>query len=901
MPPRLTAVRRFVFAAALCAAPVLSTVARADFAPTTPTFAFKWGGPGSGPEQFNLPYGAAVDAFGNVYIPDGNQRVQKFDRWGNLILQWGSAGSGNGQFSYPDFIAIDAAGNVYVTDYFNNRVQKFTSSGTYLSQFGSGGTGNGQFNGCEGLAIDKAGNLYVGDYFNNRVEKFNSAGVYVTQWGVNGTGNGQFNGPEGIAVDLAGNVYVCDYSNNRVQKFTSSGSYISQFGSLGAGNGQFNQPGAIVIDGVGNLFISDYGNNRVQKFNASGVYLTQWGSTGSGDGQFNGAWGLALDASGNVYVTEYLGNRIQKFSGAGAVPADAPATLVLRWGSSGSGNGQFGRMRGIACDASGLVYVADTDNGRIQKFTPFGSYLLQWPTAVQPWTLAISGGSVYVVSGFSNTVALYDTIGTSLGQWGSTGSGNGQFSGPKGVATDVSGNVYVADTGNNRVQKFTSGGVYLAQWGTVGAGNGQFSAPDGIVTDRGGMVYVLDGGNGRVQKFRSDGTYVGQWPTQFFNSTSLRSIAIDAAGDIYVMTQGTVQKFTSNGLLLTQWQFVGAFNEVGWGVAVGPAGEVYATEANSTHVVEKFASAPSIALVSDVGNDQGGQVRLRILRSSGDDASSTTPVLRYDIFRRIDPLSPWSAQRPADVALTGWDQVGSIDAFGDVEYDAIVPTLENSTTASLYYSALIVRAVTATPTLHFDSAVEYGYSIDNLSPGAPNPFTAAYGAGATNLHWGPSTAADFSSFRLYRGSSSSFTPSSGNLIATIADTGYVDPGPAGSWYKLSAVDFNGNESPFAVVGPDQTTSVSGGQPLTLALAGVWPNPASGRALNVRFTLPAKADARLELLDVAGRRVVTREVGALGPGQHAVSLSRGSSVPPGLYFVRLRQGAETRTVRVTVAQ
>src|SRR5262249_50050338 len=95
--------------------------------PSTPTFQLKWGTTGSAPGQFNLCYGAAVDAYGDVYIADSaNQRIQKFDRFGNFILQWGSSGTGDGQFNYPDFIALDSAGNVYVSDYFNDRVQKFT-------------------------------------------------------------------------------------------------------------------------------------------------------------------------------------------------------------------------------------------------------------------------------------------------------------------------------------------------------------------------------------------------------------------------------------------------------------------------------------------------------------------------------------------------------------------------------------------------------------------------------------------------------------------------------------------------------------------------------------------------------------------------------------------------------
>jgi hypothetical protein len=113
--------------------------------------------------------------------------------------------------------------------------------------------------------------------------------------------------------------------------------------------------------------------------------------------------------------------------------------------------------------------------------------------------------------------------------WGSTGTGNGQFSDPSDAAIDSSGDVYIADWGNNRIQKFTSDGTFITAWGSEGTGNGQLDGPDGIAVDSSGNVYVADSSNNRIQKFTSDGTFITAW-----GSSSPDSIAIDSSGDVYV-------------------------------------------------------------------------------------------------------------------------------------------------------------------------------------------------------------------------------------------------------------------------------------------------------------------------------------------------------------------------------
>ena len=88
-------------------------------------------------------------------------------------------------------------------------------------------------------------------------------------------------------------------------------------------------------------------------------------------------------------------------------------------------------------------------------------------------------------------------------KWGSSGSGDGQFSSPNGVAVDSSGNVYVADVSNYRIQKFSSSGTFLTKWGSKGSGDGQFHWPDGVAVDSSGNVYVTETHNNRIQKFIS--------------------------------------------------------------------------------------------------------------------------------------------------------------------------------------------------------------------------------------------------------------------------------------------------------------------------------------------------------------------------------------------------------------
>jgi hypothetical protein len=189
--------------------------------------------------------------------------------------------------------------------------------------------------------------------------------------------------------------------------------------------------------------------------------------------------------------------------------------------------------------------------------------------------------------------------------------------------------------------------------------------------------------------------------------------------------------------------------------------------------------------------------------------------------------------------------------------------------------------------------------VDNLAPRTPTAFTAAYASGRVTLRWAANTEADLGHYLLYRGSTAAFVPAPGNLVVASPDTGYVDAVSAIYYYKLCAVDVHGNASAFATQLPTWTAGVDGGAPLAFALESARPNPSRGEQLSVAFTLPTPAPARLELVDVSGRRVAEREVGVLGAGRHLVALAAGRPLAPGLYLVRLTQGANVRVTRVAV--
>ncbi len=478
------------------------------------TYVSEFGSNGSGDGQLNSPKGIAIDSSGNIYVADGgNSRVQKFNSSGVYQAQFGTNGSGDGQFSGLQGLALDSSGNLYAADSGNYRIQKFDTSGTFVSKFGTSGHGNGELYGAYGVALDSSGNIYVADGGNNRVQKFNSSGVYQAQWGSSyssyGDANGEMSSPSAIAVDDSYNVYVADMYNDRAQKFTNTGEFVLRLGTAGItpyggwaagyGNGEFNSPVSAAFDSSSNVYVVDSENHRVQKFDASGNFLNRWQSAsvgsygkpanGTAPGEFDNPFGISVDSNDNLYVADTGNNRIQKFNASG--------TYVTAFGGSGpygggSGDGQLALPYGVTNDLAGNVYVADTFNNRIQKFSSSGTYITK--------TGEVSGSQVQ-----------------QQGISAQEGSG-----GPMAVTVDSAGNVWAVDMA--KIYKYSSSLAFIQSWDLVSMA----STNEGLdvwnftlTADTQGHIYVtqmIDGQSGRVAKFDLNGNQLDTWNTPSSNT-----------------------------------------------------------------------------------------------------------------------------------------------------------------------------------------------------------------------------------------------------------------------------------------------------------------------------------------------------------------------------------------------
>jgi sugar lactone lactonase YvrE len=305
--------------------------------------------------------------------------------------------------------------------------------------------------------------------------------------------------PVAVARDSSGNLFVSDASANVIRMVTSAGTatiFAGTAGNAGSLDGtgsaaRFNQPGGLAFDAGGNLYVADTGNATIRKISAAGVVTTLAGdptargnvdATGSA-ARFNHPVGLAVDATGGIYVADTFTHTVRKITSGGIVTTLAGSNSVSGSADGSGAVARFSGPAGVAVDASGTVYVADTGNSTIRKIT--------------------ATGGVTTLAGLPGVGGSNDGTGTSA-----------LFNQPTSLTVDSSGTVYVADTGNALIRKITSSGVVTLLAGVPGiAGlsdgvglDALLDQPRGMALDGNGNLYVADTGNAALRKIATNGT-----------------------------------------------------------------------------------------------------------------------------------------------------------------------------------------------------------------------------------------------------------------------------------------------------------------------------------------------------------------------------------------------------------
>jgi len=450
----------------------------------------------------------------------------------------------------------------------------------------------------------------------------------------------------GVALDSSGNVYFPSPNLNAVFKLDTSGilTRVAGTGQQGfsgdkgpALGAQLNGPYGVAVDSTGNVYVADTGNNRIRKIDTSGTITTVagngvWGTTGDNGpataAEFRTPNGVAVDAAGLLYIADTQNNRIRK------VDANGTITTVAGSGWMGyQGDGVAATSTGlafpyaVAVDAAGNLYIADTNDSRIRKVD--------------------TKGTIITVAGTS--------INGYLGDGGpATGA---RLWAPAGVALDSAGNIYIADADNGRIRKVDTSGTIatVAGTGTLGnAGDGgaatsaQLFNPAGVAVDGAGALYIMDGANNQLRKVSAGGTIatlVGSaagdgGPGAFALLDSPYRSARDGAGNVYVSDNGhhRVRRIAPNGVITTvagtgvsgysgdNGAAVNAQLNLPGAVAVDAAGNLYIGDTNN-NVVRKVSASGIITTAA--GNGTAG--------STGDGGPAVAAELRVPLGLAVDP------------------------------------------------------------------------------------------------------------------------------------------------------------------------------------------------------------------------------------------------------------------------
>jgi uncharacterized protein (TIGR03437 family) len=861
-----------------------------------------WIFPTSAVQALSAPLGAlsavVVDGLGNTYAADPeNNVVLRVSPGGMLTIV---AGNGYGGFSgdggpatkaslsSPEGIAIDSAGNLYIADSLNSRIRK-VSGGTITTVVGSGKSGfsgdggpatNAALSDPGGVAVDAAGNIYVVDTENERIRKI-SGGVITTiagngALGFSGDGgpatSASFFQPQAVAIDSGGNLYIADALNNRVRKIsngqitTVAGNGSARYSGDGgpAVSASLNFPFGLTVDAAGNLYIADAFNNRIRKV-SGGVITTV---AGNGNARFTGDGGpansaaidfpsgVAVDASGIIYIADTYNNRIRVVSG-GSISTAAGNGAYLFAGDGGlAKNASINLPAGVAMDAAGTLYIADSLNNRIRKvsggmittvagngnpgFSGDGGPAIN-ASLYYPQGVAVdSAGNLYIADSSNNRIRKVSggviTTVAGNGVEGFSGDGGSPASaslyGPLGVAVDSSNNLYIADAYNNRIRKI-AGGIITTVAGNGNAGfsgdggaatSASLSNPGGVAVDSIGNFYIADSSNNRIRKVSGGAitTVAGNGNAGFSGdggapvSASLydpAGVGIDSAGNIYIADSLNNRiRMVAGGIIATvAGNGEGAYSGDGgaaaaaslyypYGVAMDSHGDLFIADGDNNRIREVFGSAVtyqaaplSLSFSGTSGGSSGGAQTINL--------SSTISGLSFTAATS-DPwlsVSPAGGSMPAVLTVTG--NPGNLG----------VGTFQGTVTITATNAVPSIAAIAVTLTVLPSAPPALGLDAKSLN------LTATQGSGPVSqpLHilntGGGSLGFAASAFTTSGGSWLTASPAAGAATASQPATVNVTATPG----SLTPGTYNGSISVSAAGG---ATSV----PVTLSVSPATP-------------------------------------------------------------------------------
>ncbi len=435
----------------------------------------------------------------------------------------------------------------------------------------------------------------------------------------------QFIRPVNLAFNSTDFAYILDEETDFVKILDPSGALVSEIG-----NGLLSTPQGIAINGSDYLYVVCY--SEVVVFTPAGDFYYKFGSFGSGDGQFKSAEAIAINTSGYVYIADTNNYRVQIFTEDGV--------YLNQFGSYGPEPGNFYFISGLAVQSDGDIFVADATNHRIQKFSSDGTYqgvfagsgtgdgLVYYPYGI----CVDDNDKIYVSDAYRHDVQVF-TSGESFElKFGAEGKEEGNFSSPRGLAVNSTGEIFVIEQDDGvliRIQVFSTTGTFLHLFGQSWPLFDQFIEPFGLGINGSGATYVADSGNNRILIFSPEGGYISSFGSEGsnlgeFNQAS--DIAFNSSGNVFVADaiNDQITVFTSDGNPLYSFGSPGT--------AEGELSNPWGIAINSTDHI----------FVSDKGNS-----RIQVFSPNG-------------IFERIlaiEGSGDGQVNNPTHIAINGTDHV----------------------------------------------------------------------------------------------------------------------------------------------------------------------------------------------------------------------------------------------------